>query len=77
MLFENIGVNSPMFHYIINCYLTLLMQKLKENLVSRLLVVGDANRLKGISFENDLNTKVCFRDGCLGGVVTIECDIKF
>lgn len=36
MLFEKIGMNSPIFLYIINCYLTLLMQKLKENLVSRL-----------------------------------------
>jgi hypothetical protein len=76
VLFEKIGVNSPMFHYIINCYLTLLMQKSKENLVSRLLMLGDAIWLKGISFENDLNTKVCFGDGCLGGVIMIECDIK-
>ncbi len=52
------------------------MQKSKENLVSRLLMLGDAIWLKGISFENDLNTKVCFGDGCLGGVIMIECDIK-
>lgn len=76
MLFEKISVNSPMFHYIINCSLTLLMRKLKKNLVSRFLMLGDATWLKGISFENDLNTKVCFGDGRLGGTITIECDIK-
>ncbi len=72
MLFEKIGVNTPMFLYIINCYLTLLMQKLKENLVSRILMLGDTAWLKGISFENDLNTKLCFGDGRLSGAVTIE-----
>ncbi len=76
MLFEKISVNSLAFHYIINCYLTLLMQKSKQNLVSKLLMLGDATWLKGISFENDLNTKVRFGDGHLGGTITIECDIK-
>jgi hypothetical protein len=52
------------------------MQKSKQNLVSKLLMLGDATWLKGISFENDLNTKVRFGDGHLGGTITIECDIK-
>jgi hypothetical protein len=50
------------------------MQKSKENLVSSLLMASDVAWLKGTSFENDLNTKVCFGDDCLGGVVTIQCD---
>jgi hypothetical protein len=52
------------------------MQKSKENIVSSLLMASDAAWLKGTSFENDLNTKVCFGDGRLGGI-TIECDINF